>query len=320
MRVGLHTGESALTSEGYLGLDVHRAARICSAGHGGQILLSDTTRALVRERSVEDLGEYLLKGISAPERIYQLLEPDLPVRFAPLRALPAVRQRRLPELRRARQKQLTLEQLAWSTRARLPATPEGERTAVSRLATALSVAARASQSARRFSDRVDRKALVRRRADYAPTSVRSRRAAGAVETAERQLALLEAVDARRVALEQQARRADANADAVQRATEELDRALELARAAIGTAAHQTRRTFRRGIHRLGDEYVVLTFDETGIQHEDTFATMREARAFRFAVKFAEQNKTRYRRIDVSGAQARGIGPNPSDYSGRQDNH
>jgi class 3 adenylate cyclase len=76
VRMGLHTGEPAVGDEGYLGLDVVRAARICSAGHGGQILLSETTRALLGNElpegvSVVDLGQQNLKDVQH-ERIYQL--------------------------------------------------------------------------------------------------------------------------------------------------------------------------------------------------------------------------------------------------------
>ena len=76
VRMGLHTGEPAVGDEGYLGLDVVRAARICSAGHGGQILLSETTRALLGNElpegvSVVDLGQQDLKDIQH-ERIFQL--------------------------------------------------------------------------------------------------------------------------------------------------------------------------------------------------------------------------------------------------------
>jgi class 3 adenylate cyclase len=76
VRMGLHTGEPSLGDEGYHGLDVVRAARICSAGHGGQILLSETTRALLGNdlpegASVVDLGQQSLKDIQH-ERIYQL--------------------------------------------------------------------------------------------------------------------------------------------------------------------------------------------------------------------------------------------------------
>jgi class 3 adenylate cyclase len=76
VRMGLHTGEPAVGDEGYIGLDVIRAARICSAGHGGQVLLSETTRALVGSDlpegvSIRDLGEQKLKDVRA-EHLYQL--------------------------------------------------------------------------------------------------------------------------------------------------------------------------------------------------------------------------------------------------------
>ena len=76
VRMGLHTGEPTVGDEGYLGLDVVRAARISAAGHGGQILLSETTRALVGNDlpsgvAVHDLGEQNLKDIQH-ERVYEL--------------------------------------------------------------------------------------------------------------------------------------------------------------------------------------------------------------------------------------------------------
>jgi class 3 adenylate cyclase len=77
VRMGLHTGEPAVGSEGYLGLDVVRAARLCTAGHGGHVLLSDTTRALVGSSlpegvSIYPLGERQLKGLDEPERVFEL--------------------------------------------------------------------------------------------------------------------------------------------------------------------------------------------------------------------------------------------------------
>ena len=77
VRVGLHTGTPLLTEEGYVGDDVHRAARIAAAGHGGQVLISSSTAQLV-ELELTDLGEHRLKDLSAPERIYQLGEADFP--------------------------------------------------------------------------------------------------------------------------------------------------------------------------------------------------------------------------------------------------
>ncbi len=92
VRMGLHTGEPALTSEGYVGLDVHRAARIMSAGHGGQALLSQTTCTLVEQDLPDDvglreLGEYRLKDLGRPRRLFQLVISDLPTDFPALRTL-----------------------------------------------------------------------------------------------------------------------------------------------------------------------------------------------------------------------------------------
>ena len=91
VRMGLHTGEPTVGDEGYLGMDVVRAARICSAGHGGQILLSETTRALVGNdlpdgAVVRDLGEAHLKDVQH-ERIFELALADGPREFPPLKTV-----------------------------------------------------------------------------------------------------------------------------------------------------------------------------------------------------------------------------------------
>jgi class 3 adenylate cyclase len=85
VRMGIHTGEPVVTDEGYVGLDVHRAARIAAAGHGGQILLSQSARDLVARNDIRDLGQHRLKDLPAPERIYQLGSGEFP----PLRSLHA---------------------------------------------------------------------------------------------------------------------------------------------------------------------------------------------------------------------------------------
>src|SRR5262249_47922645 len=72
VRMGIHSGEPLLIDEGYVGVDVHRAARIAAIGHGGQVLLSQAARDLAGVRDVIDLGEHRLKDLTAPERIYQL--------------------------------------------------------------------------------------------------------------------------------------------------------------------------------------------------------------------------------------------------------
>jgi class 3 adenylate cyclase len=90
VRMGLHTGEPTVGEEGYVGLDVVRAARICSAGHGGQILASETTRALVGNElpegvSVRDLGKQHLKDIQH-EHVYELSLEEERHDFPPLKA------------------------------------------------------------------------------------------------------------------------------------------------------------------------------------------------------------------------------------------
>src|SRR3954451_23496305 len=88
VRMGLHTGEPRLTEEGYVGLDVHKGARIAAVGHGGQVLMSEPTKALV-DAKVRDLGAHRLKDLSAPERIYQLEIDGFPSEFPLLKTIEA---------------------------------------------------------------------------------------------------------------------------------------------------------------------------------------------------------------------------------------
>ena len=83
VRMGIHTGTPHVAEEGYVGIDVHRAARIAACGHGGQVLVSAPTAALVDTAALRDLGEHRLKDLSAPERIFQLGLEEFP----PLRSL-----------------------------------------------------------------------------------------------------------------------------------------------------------------------------------------------------------------------------------------
>jgi class 3 adenylate cyclase len=99
--MGLHTGEPWLVEEGYVGMDGHRTARIGHAGHGGQVLLPETTATLVRDELPEgvylqDLDRHLPQDIHRPEHIRQLVIAGLPFDFPPLTsqaALPAVAER-----------------------------------------------------------------------------------------------------------------------------------------------------------------------------------------------------------------------------------
>ncbi len=92
MRVGIHTGEPELDAEGYVGLDVHLAARICAAAHGGQVVVSRTTRGVVTlDPSLgidfRSLGQHKLKDIPGPETLFQLIGPGLEGSFPPLQSL-----------------------------------------------------------------------------------------------------------------------------------------------------------------------------------------------------------------------------------------
>jgi predicted ATPase/class 3 adenylate cyclase len=92
VRIGVHTGEAAVRLDDYVGLDVHRAARICAAGHGGQVLISSSTRELVADElppdvALRDLGEHRLKDLDRPEHLFQLVVGDLPADFPPLASL-----------------------------------------------------------------------------------------------------------------------------------------------------------------------------------------------------------------------------------------
>jgi predicted ATPase/class 3 adenylate cyclase len=92
VRMGIHTGEPLRTAEGYAGMDVHRGARIAAAGHGGQVLLSQTARDLVGddlspEYALIDLGEHVLKDLTRPQRILQLVVEGIDRDFPPLSTL-----------------------------------------------------------------------------------------------------------------------------------------------------------------------------------------------------------------------------------------
>ena len=94
VRMGLHTGEPSVGDEGYHGMGLHRGARIAAAAHGGQILLSNSTRELIEDElppgvSIRDLGEQQLKDIDRPERLYQIVVGGLPSEFPPVRAQPS---------------------------------------------------------------------------------------------------------------------------------------------------------------------------------------------------------------------------------------
>jgi YVTN family beta-propeller protein len=125
VRMGIHTGEPVMGGDRYVGLGVHRAARISAAGHGGQVLVSQTTRELLRDEpmpdvSLRDLGEHQLKDLDEPERIYQLVAPGLTETFPPLKtAAPAPFEGKEVELAEAAQEAVQKLRRPWWADRRL---------------------------------------------------------------------------------------------------------------------------------------------------------------------------------------------------------
>jgi DNA-binding NarL/FixJ family response regulator/class 3 adenylate cyclase len=85
VRIGIHTGRPAIEDDDYVGIDVHYVARLCSAGHGGQVLVSSATLDVLGDVAVRDLGAHELRGLAGPERIYQLERPGAASTFPALR-------------------------------------------------------------------------------------------------------------------------------------------------------------------------------------------------------------------------------------------
>jgi hypothetical protein len=305
-----HTGEPALSGEGYLGIDVHRAARICAAGHGGQVLVSAPTRARVPSVAARDLGEYALKGIAAPEVIFALDAPGLARIARPLRATAAgARRRRWPRAGRPASRARTgLRELAWELRATLPATAESERPSVSAVAAAIFAAAHAESEAAAYLRRTDRRLLERRLASYREMSVTSRRSARELAKVERQLGYLDALGSHREELERAARRKPAIENDITAATQLLEHTLEEARALLRDEAEPLGRTLARSVYRSpSGEYVVLAYDTSGIERRHRFATRKEARAHSRALRLQDKRQLLSQGAPVPRLEDAGIG-------------
>jgi class 3 adenylate cyclase len=232
VRMGIHTGEPALADEGYLGLDVHRAARICSAANGGQVLISETTHNMLADTDVagvsfSDLGEHDLKGLPRPERIFQLVVDGLQSEFPPLRGgdIGALepgafegRERELAETAVGRLRQALsglrsaggtgagadLEELGWQVRALLPAAPPVYQRALAELGGALFTSGRSLAQADRYLATLDRDSLERQLLEYREMGVVSTRAAGEVETLASRIGHIDRLATRRKGVEETA--------------------------------------------------------------------------------------------------------------------
>jgi class 3 adenylate cyclase len=293
-RMGLHTGEPAVEGGVYLGLDVHRAVRICAAGHGGQILLSQVTHDLVGSKmETRDLGAYSLAGLDRPERVYQLLAPGLRDGFPSLRAERSDGKGPRRPVRQSGPKRRTLAEAAWQVRRALPDTPAALQQPMAELGAALFIGDRAARGADKFLERVDEKRLARRKAGKQIASVerlRDRRSAlGGLA-----LDLPGKLDELRTASEIEARR-----KRVIGLTEEVDEALRDAARLLDALSFKLQRTRHRGIYRAASRYAVRYVDEAGREQLREFDTVADARAFRDVVRIAEKKQHEYLGVGVA---------------------
>jgi class 3 adenylate cyclase len=300
-RIGLHTGEPIVEGGAYLGLDVNRAARICSAGHGGQILLSAATRDLVSEDGeFKDLGAHTLPGLPHPERIFQLLTPGLRSSFPPLRAKgaePGVLTKILP---RARARAPTLEEDAWRARVLLAKVGGASQKPLAQLGAALFTAHRAATQADNFLSRIDRKGLARRADVQREAAVISPLARNEVLKLESRIMLVDQLLESRQALVDLAAELGSKLDEslekraivslrerVAAATANLDEAFAQAAKTVDPLSFKVRRTRHRGVYRSGRKYVVPFVDTVGVDRRREFSSRAEACDFRDAIRLQQ---------------------------------
>jgi class 3 adenylate cyclase len=313
VRMGMHTGEPVLAAEGYIGLDVHRAARIGETANGGQVLVSESTRALIGDEVVlRDLGEYRLAGLERPERLYQVVASGLASEFGPLRAqAPSARQ--WDRLRAPGE----LEQVGWRVNGLRGVAPPALSQPLEALAGKVLAAARLIADADRTLAAADRDELASRVADYeARASVAPHVAQTGAELA-RQLVALDRLPERRRAVEEDVARLEnelgslelrlhsaPRAGAAPALLEELDdlrgrlvsatRLLEETQAAAPRTPElppgPLRRTRRRGIFRSGGKYVVLERDDQGARHPKVVTSLAEALELREVLRSARRRR------------------------------
>jgi class 3 adenylate cyclase len=301
VRIGLHTGEPIVRAGAYLGLDVHVAVRVCAAGHGGQILLSQATRDLVADSAqTRDLGCYELAGVPQPRRLFQVLAPELRVDFPPLRAANAEYRRRVP-LPQRRRRAATPAEVGRRIQALLPEVEPDLRSALVELGAALFVADRALTPARELLEAVDQRALARQLEAQRPLAVRSRRAQAHLESLEAQGARLDTLAARIEELGRSAGELPVRLGGLRRAeevqrlreqiaalTDQLDKAFHEAVRVLDPLNFKRQRTRYHGVFRSGSRYVVPFYDESGRELQRTFESARAARDFHLVVEVADK--------------------------------
>ena len=309
VRMGLHTGEPQVAGDTYLGLDVHVAARVSAAAHGSQILVSKTTRDLVRQSvPLRDLGEYALAGMPEPERLFQVTAPDLLDHFPPVRAPAAEPPRERRWRRPPRPAAPSLADAAWTGRALVPAVADPAlQRALAELGASLFTADRALRRADGFLARVDRDHIVERRTAQRELATHSQRARAAAARLDGQVAAVDGLGRRRDALASLAAGAAGRLDAsldragaealreqVSTAAASADACVEATARALDPLSFRLERTRRKGVYRAGRRYVVPYYDDVAVERRREFETLGEASDFRTALRVAEkaQSSTR----------------------------
>jgi class 3 adenylate cyclase len=304
VRMGLNAGVPTVLEGAYVGVDVNRTARLCSAGHGGQVLVSRTVRdALSVDTEFRDLGEYALAGLPHAERIFQLGG----MRFPRLRASATTdHARRAPWRRRTNQP--ALGDIAWQVRSHVADVPPDVRSAVGQLGSRLFTGQRAIEQADGFLTRIDHARLAKRLADqrqmaaFVPTAERGAQAIQAQTTA-----VADAVTTRRTLVDYAAEaptllhnptivtrpQLDALRDRIATATAALDDAITRAAAAVDPLSFKLSRTRTRGVYRSGNRYLVPYTDNLGAERVRDFATRSEAHDFRQATLIAHAHTQRH---------------------------
>ena len=308
VRMGLNAGTPIVLDGAYLGLDVNRAARICSAGHGGQVLMSRTVRdGLGDDVELRDLGEYVLAGLPSPERIYQLVIPGGRLGFPPLRASVANNRGWLARVRSRPAMEPTLGDTAWQVRSRLPDVSGELRPGLVELGGRLFAGQRAVERADGFLTRIDHGKLATRLSEQrqmAPFLPSAERAAATIQT--QVTAVAEATHQRHTLAEcaTQALTLLSDPEAMTQSTllafrgrivagtTTLDDTVTTAAAVVDPLSFKLKRTRSRGVYRSGDRYLVPYTDNLGTDRVRDFGTRSEARGFRFATLAAHKNTQR----------------------------
>ena len=304
VRMGLHAGEPLVADGAYLGTDVNRTARICSAGHGGQVLVSSTVRDLVGDRfEFLDLGSYALAGIPRPEQIYQLLDSQTTASFPPLRAPGSgARNHRSSVGRRSRQKP-TLSSAAWQVRAAIPSVEGEHRPLYAELGASLFAAARAVERAGAFLNRIDDQRLAERLAEYQALAVFSEPARLETSRIRDQITAVEHLGRLRDATvacatsvselfvepgEVHPTDLERLCEKVSASTAALDQTVTRAAAIVSPTCFKLKRTRHRGIYTSGEVYIVPYRDDAGTKQVGEFVSLVDAKRFRTETRVAER--------------------------------